>query len=641
MLSQMSAIPNLEELIRRSHARSARYGLDPHLDGAPEAGGLSAAGLRKRINGQREFFDLARAQIDTLYGLLKGTGFCMALADSEGYVLYVVGDAELVEHFKRRRCLPGYRWLERDVGTCAIGLALEEKVPVFLPGDAMFSMDARRLSNAGAPVFAPDGGVVLGAISLSGESAMMHVHTLGLVRQAAETVASQLRERERMRDLATTNQYLRALIESDSRGIVTVDSHGRIVQTNRSARRLFSLPVSPAGRDFEDFTGGRSGVLEHLATGKSFKAREILARHSGMTHFASFDPICMSNGEVVGGLLTVQEKKEVMGMAVEVTGSHAHFTFDSILGSSACLGQALRHARIAAASTAPVLLCGETGTGKELFAQAIHNGGERRNRPFVAINCGAIPKELLESELFGYEEGAFTGARKGGRPGKFELADSGTLFLDEIGDMPFDMQVKLLRVLQTGEIQRVGGLRTVPVDLRVISATNKDLRQAIEQQKFRADLYYRISTLNILVPPLRERPEDILPLAEYFIQRHRLRLNKPTAVLPPDTAAMLTAHAWPGNVRQLESAVERAMHLAEGGDLLAEHFGIAGLERTRQAAPSEPSGGPGQGTLEDLEQRAVAEALARHNGNIRAASRALGVSRPTLYRKLKKMAGRG
>ena len=640
MLSQMSAIPNLEELIRRSHARSARYGLDPHLDGAPEAGGLSAAGLRKRINGQREFFDLARAQIDTLYGLLKGTGFCMALADSEGYVLYVVGDAELVEHFKRRRCLPGYRWLERDVGTCAIGLALEEKVPVFLPGDAMFSMDARRLSNAGAPVFAPDGGVVLGAISLSGESAMMHVHTLGLVRQAAETVTSQLRERERMRDLATTNQYLRALIESDSRGIVTVDSHGRIVQTNRSARRLFSLPVSPAGRDFEDFTGGRSGVLEHLATGKSFKAREILARHSGMTHFASFDPICMSNGEVVGGLLTVQEKKEVMGMAVEVTGSHAHFTFDSILGSSACLGQALRHARIAAASTAPVLLCGETGTGKELFAQAIHNGGERRNRPFVAINCGAIPKELLESELFGYEEGAFTGARKGGRPGKFELADSGTLFLDEIGDMPFDMQVKLLRVLQTGEIQRVGGLRTVPVDLRVISATNKDLRQAIEQQKFRADLYYRISTLNILVPPLRERPEDILPLAEYFIQRHRLRLNKPTAVLPPDTAAMLTAHAWPGNVRQLESAVERAMHLAEGGDLLAEHFGIAGLERPRQAALSEPSGGSGQGTLEDLEQRAVAEALARHNGNIRAASRALGVSRPTLYRKLKKMAGR-
>lgn len=635
MLHPMASIPGLEEIIRRSHLRSARYGVDPRLDGAPESSRLSPAALRKRISGQREFFDLARAQIDTLYGLLKGTGFCMALADGEGYVLYVVGDPELEEHFKRRRCMPGYRWTERDLGTCAIGLALEERVPVFLPGDRMYSAQARKISNAGAPVFAPDGGTVLGAISLSGKSAMMHVHTLGLVRQAAETVTSQLRERERMRDLATTNQYLRALIESDSRGIVTVDSQGRIVQTNRSARRLFHLPKSPQGRDFEAFTGGHSGVPEHLAAGKSFKAREILARHSGMTHFASFDPICMSDGGVAGGLLTVLEKKEAMGMAVEVTGSHAHFTFDSILGTSACLKQALRHARIAADSTAPVLLCGETGTGKELFAQAIHNGGKRRNGPFVAINCGAIPKELLESELFGYEEGAFTGARKGGRPGKFELADSGTPFLDEIGDMPFDMQVKLLRVLQSGEIQRVGGLRSVPVDLRVISATNKDLRQAIEQQKFRADLYYRISTLNIIVPPLRERPEDILPLAEYFIQRHRLRLNKPTAVLPPDTAAMLMTYAWPGNVRQLESAVERAMHLAEGGDLLAEHFGIAGLERPRQGVPS--GGGSGQGTLEDLEQRAVAETLARHNGNIRATARTLGVSRPTLYRKLKKM----
>lgn len=632
MLNHISAIPDLEELIRRSHARSEHYGVDPRLDGAPEATRLPKAVFKKRIKGQQEFFDLARAQIDTLYGLLKGTGFCMALADSQGYVLHVVGDPELVEHFKRRRCLPGYRWLERDVGTCAIGLALEERVPVFLPGERMFSAEARRLSNAGAPVFSPDGGAVLGAISLSGESAMMHVHTLGLVRQAAETVTSQLRERERMRDLATTNQYLCALIESDSRGIVTVDSQGCIVQANRSARKLFHLPTASKGRDFEEFTGKNSGVSEHLAAGRSFKAREILARHSGMTHFASFDPIRMSSGEVAGGLLSVLEKKEMMGMAVEVTGSRAHFTFDSILGSSACLGQALRHARIAAAGTAPVLLCGETGTGKELFAQAIHNGGERRNRPFVAINCGAIPKELLESELFGYEDGAFTGARKGGRPGKFELADSGTLFLDEIGDMPFDMQVKLLRVLQSGEIQRVGGLRAVPVDLRIISATNKDLRSAIEQQEFRADLYYRISTLNIIVPPLRARPEDILPLAEHFIQLHRLRLNRPSASLPPDTAAMLTAYAWPGNVRQLESAVERAMHLAEGGALLPEHFGIAGLElsRDQEAAAA-------RGTLEEIGQRAVAEALERFQGNIRATARALGVSRPTLYRKLKKL----
>ena len=185
-----------------------------------------------------------------------------------------------------------------------------------------------------------------------------------------------------------------------------------------------------------------------------------------------------------------------------------------------------------------------------MFAQSIHAASLRKDKPFVAVNCAAIPEGLLESELFGYEEGAFTGAQKGGRPGKFELADTGTLFLDEIGDMPFDMQVKLLRVLQSGEIQRVGGLRTVPVDLRIISATNKDLKQAIAQHQFRADLYYRISTLSILVPPLRERAEDILPLAEHFIHRHELRLNRHPVPLPQETAEAILRYPWPGNIRQ-------------------------------------------------------------------------------------------
>lgn len=339
----------------------------------------------------------------------------------------------------------------------------------------------------------------------------------------------------------------------------------------------------------------------------------------------------MNSGELVGGLFTVMEKKEMMRMAVEMTGAHAHFTFDSILGTSETLRSALHLAHIAAGSTAPVLLYGETGTGKELFAQAIHNDGDRRNRPFVAINCGAIPKELLESELFGYEEGAFTGAQKG-RPGKFELADTGTLFLDEIGDMPFDMQVKLLRVLQTGEIQRVGGLRTVPVDLRIISATNKDLKQGIAQHKFRADLYYRISTLNILVPSLRDRREDILPLASHFIHRHELRLNRPPVPLLPETAEAILNYAWPGNIRQLENAVERAVHLAEGGPLRPEHFGIADLMNEGLSL----SGLSGQATLEVIERQAIAAALVRFDGNVSRVSAALGVSRPTLYRKIRK-----
>ena len=631
-MTKLLHFPELEEAIERSLARSRQYGIDPHLDGAPESTRLSDEQLQARIERQRTFYTLAREQIDSLYRLLKDTGFCMALADAEGYVLYVVGDADLVEHFKQRRCVPGYRWTEHDIGTCAIGLSLAEHIPVYLPGYLMYSALVRKISNAGAPVFSPDDSSVLGVVSLSGNSDMMHIHTLGLVRQAAETVTSQLRERERINELTIKNQYMRALIDSDSRGVVTVDTEGRIVEVNRKARALFKLPENCEGRPFEDMVGENYSIAEHLKNGQNFRAREILTHRSCGRYYASLEPILMNNGELVGGLFTVLEKKEMMRMAVEVTGTHAHFTFDSILGTSEKLRSALHVARIAAGSAAPVLIYGETGTGKELFAQAIHNASNRHNGPFVAINCGAIPKELLESELFGYEEGAFTGAQKGGRPGKFELANTGTLFLDEIGDMPFDMQVKLLRVLQSGEIQRVGGLRTIPVDLRIISATNRDLKQGIAQYKFRADLYYRISTLNITVPPLRERQEDILPLASHFIRRQANRLNQSPAPLPPETAAAIANYAWPGNIRQLENAVERAVHLAEGEPLRPEHLGISDLFSNSAPVPDLPE----QATLETVERQVIAAALKRFEGNISKVAAALGISRPTLYRKIRK-----
>lgn len=626
----MHSLESLKSAIRRSLARSAQYGVDPHSDGAPEATKLTDRELEDRIQAQFEYYSLAREQLDTLYRLLRGTGFCMALADRDGYVVYVTGDPDLVEHFKRRRCIPGYRWTERDIGTCAIGLALEERIPVFLPGDKMYSAQAKTISNAGAPVFSPDGGV-LGVISLSGKSDRMHIHTLGLVRQAAETVTAQLRERERIRELVIKNQYMISLLESDSRGIVTVDQKGRIVHTNGKARALLKLPENHEGMPFENCVEGLFNP-ERLLRGKGFRAREVATSCGNL--FASLDPIRLPTGELVGGLFTLLDKKEIVRMAIAVTGVRAHFTFASIIGDSEPLQEACRLARISAGSTAPILISGETGTGKELFAQAIHNESNRRHRPFVTINCGAIPKELLESELFGYEEGAFTGAQKGGRTGKLELADTGTLFLDEIGDMPFDMQVKLLRVLQMGEIQRVGGLRVVTVDLRIISATNKNLQKAIAEHKFRADLYYRISTLNIVVPPLRERTGDILPLLRFFLSRQEQLLGKTLGDLPPQTVDALLGYHWPGNVRQLESAVECAAHMAQGAELLPEHFGIADLRGTTATHMGHGSHtSPG---LDDMEKGLIIEQLARHKGNIARTAQAIGISRPTLYRKLRK-----
>ena len=623
------SLEDMENAISLSLERSKSYGIDPQIAKAPESSKLNHQDLTKRILRQKPFFNIAKKQIDTLYALLQGSGFCMALADPEGYVLYVVGDEDLVQHFSSRNCMPGYRWTEKDLGTCAIGLTIIEQKPFFLPGNSMYAALAKSISNAAAPIFGVDQ-ELLGVICLSGYSELMHIHTLGLVCQAAETVKSHLKEHSNSRELTIKNQYMRALLEAGTKGIVTVDQSGNIVQTNRKACFLLDLPKDHAGKSFAELVNIDFKLSTELKIGKGFLVREITSNKG--KNFVSLAPVIIENGEMVGAILSITEKKEMVELAMEIAGAEAHFTFQSIIGKSSTLHSAMHVAKIAAKNDAPVLILGETGTGKELFAQAIHNASDRRDKPFIAINCGAIPKELLESELFGYEEGAFTGAQKGGRAGKFEIADTGTLFLDEIGDMPFDMQVKLLRVLQSGEIRRVGGLRTTRVDLRVISATNKDLRQEAHLERFRPDLFYRISTLYLTVPPLRERDEDILMLIAAFMKRHGYTSLKD--LLCPQAKKLLIEYQWPGNVRQLENTVERAIHLAQGSILKTEHFGLIELEKTSTSHENLSE----IRSLDDMEQKAIKLTLIHHNGNLSQCAKSLGISRPTLYRKLEKFA---
>ncbi len=623
----MPVLPkNLQDMalaIASSHKRSKKYNIDPNLTKAPESTRLTAKELEERIENQKTFYTVAKEQIDKLYTLLQGTGFCMALADKDGYVLYIIGDTDLVEHFKNRNCIPSYRWTEKDMGTCAIGLTLEDKKPIYIPGNEMYATLAQNISNSGAPVFDIDGSL-LGVISLSGYTEKMHIHTLGLVCQAAEAVTSHLKEQRHSKELAIKNKYMSALLEAGTKGIVTIDPKGRIVQTNQKARCIFELDKNCIGKPFSSLPKTNFNFEQVLHKGKRFLAREISTNKGN--GFLALDPVIMKNGEIVGAILTITEKKEMMQLAMEMTGAKAHFTFDAIVGTSPKLLEALEIAKIAAKNTASLLIYGETGTGKELFAQAIHNAGDRSDRPFVALNCGAIPSELLESELFGYEEGAFTGAQKGGRPGKLELADTGTLFLDEIGDMPFNMQVKLLRALQTGEIRRVGGIRTIPIDIRIISATNKDLKKEIEKECFRPDLFYRITTLSILIPPLRERRDDIPLLVDYFFKRFgSLDTRK---CLAPNIYNLIVNYSWPGNVRQLESAIERAIHLADGKTIKAEHFGIEKNNADGTAIRNL--------TLDEMEKNIISESLQKHRGNMSSCAKSLGISRPTLYRKLEK-----
>lgn len=633
MFNELPQYNKLVRIFRESHERSKSYNIDTQIKGSPEHIRLTNQELNDRREKLADFYTIARAQLESLYELLKGTGFCMVIADKDGYVLCITGDDDLKAHFQYRCCLPGYRWTEKDVGTCAIGLALREKIDIYLPGELMYAVPAKKITNTSSPIFAPESDEVLGCICLSGYSTKMHIHTLGLVSQASKNITSQLQALQKQEEIAIKNRYLVTIVESKSSGIITVNPKGDIVHSNNKARAILNFSTSSLSTKIHDYIECSVNLLDAMKRKKGFRTMEVFSIKKNIRYFASFDLIHGENDTVVGGVLTLVGKNEALRQAVQLIGTQTPFTFDSILGESATLKAAIRLAKISAKNSAPVLLNGETGTGKELFAQSIHNASEQSQGSFIAINCGAIPKELLESELFGYVEGAFTGAQKGGRPGKIELANGGTLFLDEIGDMPLEMQVKLLRVLQFGEIQRVGDFRTIPVQFRVITATHKDLSKMIEEQQFREDLYYRISTLKIVIPPLRERLGDIVPLANFFVNRHKI----PGAPLPPplpeETGKVLTAYHWPGNIRQLESATERAVHLSENGTILPEHFGISDL--TSQNSQSTAPFQTGE-RLEDIEARAIKAAIILHDNNLSKAAKALGIARPTLYRKIEK-----
>lgn len=431
-------------------------------------------------------------------------------------------------------------------------------------------------------------------------------------------------------------------------GFALVDSNGRIVKWNYE--KLLGIKEEDAiGKHVQDVI---ENTRLHLVVKTGKKEIRDIQRIQGHDMVANRVPI-IRDGKIIGavGAVLFKDASDVREMAKELIElenklneykgeierlQDSKYTFDSIITRDPKMEYLKKLARVAAQSNSTVLILGESGTGKELFAQAIHKASYRKFGPFIPINCAAIPRELLESELFGYEEGSFTGAKKGGKPGKFELASGGTIFLDEIGIMPMEMQAKLLRVLEAREFERVGGNKKIALDARIIAATNENLEEAVEKGRFREDLYYRLNVISIDIPPLRERKEDIPLLAQHLLDNLCEELDTERKVLKQRTIEILKEYKWPGNIRELRNTLERAITISTGTEILPEHLPERILRNAKSHEVHQESIRPLRNVLEEAEKDAIIAAIKDTNGNKSLAAEKLKIHRTALYKKMRK-----
>ncbi len=611
---------------------------------------LESDELRDLQEKQRDLIGIARPFMTHLYEYFKGSGYIVMLCDEQGYIMEAFGDEDTLKKADRGlNFVKGACWTEDEVGTNAIGTALSLKRPIQVSASEHYCLPHHAWTCSATPIFDPDGQLV-GILDVSGPSDRVHPHTLGMVVAAVDAIREQMLMRQKNRELTLALNNMNNIIYSISDGLITFDGLGIIKQFNPAAEQIIGRRNSEVvGASFKEILGLHSGLINKiLLNHDSFHDVEvILDNKNGQVHcLASAKPIIDDRGIFNGGLMLVRPIQRIQKLVNRFSGAEAKFCFEDIIGCSPELKETIHVAALASSAMSNVLLQGESGTGKELFAQAIHNSSHRSKGPFVAINCGAIPRDLIASELFGYEDGAFTGAKRGGRPGKFELSSGGTLFLDEIGDMPLEQQVALLRVLQDKKVTRIGGDKTVPVDVRVICATNKNLSREVEKGNFRQDLFYRVNVITINIPPLRERPADIPVLFHYYLERTGNECGKQIAHVDPEVVECLSRYRWPGNVRELQNVVERMISVAE-----QDRIGIdclpAEINGFLPAPEEEPTSVFSQAVkiAEERERRKrqqsekehqqILSLLAFHGGNLSRVAKELGYSRTTLYRKIK------
>ena len=654
------------DLIDQSHRRSASFGL--RANDTPDFSSPLRGDLRNALDENRFLFQHAAPVMETLYDQIANTHSMVLLTSARGMVLHSLGDNDFLEKASRVALTTGADWSEQSKGTNAIGTALSEQEALTVHGSQHYLNANKFLTCSAAPIFDPYGQVI-GALDVTGDQRSFHQHTLALVRMSAQMI-----ENHMFADIFpkairihfhTRSEFLGTLVE----GIAVFSPEGRFISANRSAQFQIGLPFSALkAHTFSSLFGIPVSSLFELFSGAMPTPKQLVL-HNGVTVWCraklkASAPWSTARGDAAPSTAVTQADASAPATVVTDEGAarpaparKPHMSTLQYLDTGDPQVAAVIHKlRMVSGKDIPIMILGETGTGKDLLAQAIHGDSPRTGQPFVSVNCASIPETLIESELFGYEEGAFTGARKKGAVGKILQANGGTLFLDEIGDMPKHLQARLLRVLQERRVSPLGAGKEVDVDIAVVCATHKNLKDMIARGDFREDLYYRLNGLVVRLPALRERSDFELVVRKILLS---LCENGQNIGLAPEVMDLFKRYHWPGNFRQLHNLLRTAVVMVGcSGNIEVAHLPDDFLEELQLTPPSHPlplpagaqalpplvtlpttpaemqAAGQADGLrLQDVTLTAMAQMLRLHKGNVSAAAKALGVSRNTIYRK--------
>lgn len=588
----------------------------------------------------RQFLSFSLPVMENLYEQIIHTSSKVLLADSSGVVLHSYGDPDFLGKARKVALLPGGIWSESVRGTNAIGTALVEREPVVVRCSEHFIVSNHFLTCSAAPVFDPFGRI-MGVLDVSGDGRVHQPHTIALVKISVQQIENQMFSNGFEQDLVLHFHVRPEFIGTMYEGIIVFSQDGRFLAANRNALQYLAMDRHQA--ELNTFSSLFNAPLSVIfdQPGQFPKPVRDLRSCTGVIIF------CRGKGRLISSARTTPViRNPLPSSSAPLHGAVRKPRLEDLELGDPGMQRIITRTRKILGHDIPILLEGESGTGKELFARAMHNDSSRREGPFVALNCAALPEGLIESELFGYQEGAFTGAKRKGYTGKIRQADGGTLFLDEIGDMPVQLQSRLLRVLQERTVTPLGGPESYQVDFALVCATNRKMREEVESGRFREDLYYRLNGMLITLPRLKDRM-DRLQLARSIIKS--LVAPGKLVRMSHQVAEIFENHSWPGNIRQMHSVLRTAVALlGYENEITVEHLAEDFLEQGLQGEFSRDADGflavsapppPDGNNLENLEKIAIHEAVQECRGNIAAAARRLGISRNTIYRKLQAPGG--